>query len=88
MPNAKTQTKAAKPAKLQVNLAGAWKDVAPFDAADEFASGAILDSANCIGMQASVDLRFRIVSAMDALPEPLMHWTRDDGWKEWRNAVR
>lgn len=85
MPKAKP--KAVKPAKLQVNLAGAWKDVAPFDANDEDASGAILDSAHCIGMHATGDMKFRIVKAQDALPEVLMHWTRADGWKEWRHAA-
>ena len=85
MPKAKP--KAAKPAKLQVNLAGAWKDVARFEAADDEASGAIVHAASDIGSYAIGNVRFRIVID-DALNEVLTHWTRPDGWKEARNAKR
>ncbi|WP_343734676.1 hypothetical protein [Acidovorax sp.] len=83
--NAKSAPVSVKPAKLQVNTAGAWKDVARFDVADEAACAAVMNAARDIGFYATHDVRFRVVRD-DALNEPLMTWTKQDGWKEWRHA--
>lgn len=83
--NAKSAPVPVKPAKLQVNTAGAWKDVARFDVADEAACAAVMNAARDIGFYATHDVRFRVVRD-DALNEPLMTWTKQDGWKEWRHA--
>ncbi|WP_422847603.1 hypothetical protein ACOYR4_18480 [Acidovorax sp. M14] len=85
--NAKSAPVPVKPAKLQVNTAGAWKDVARFDVADEAACAAVMNAARDIGFYATHDVRFRVVRD-DALNEPLMTWTKQDGWKEWRHAGR
>lgn len=83
--NAKSAPVPMKPAKLQVNTAGAWKDVARFDVAEEAACAAVMNAARDIGFYATHDVRFRVVRD-DALNEPLMTWTKQDGWKEWRHA--
>ena len=83
--NAKSAPVPMKPAKLQVNTAGAWKDVARFDVADEAACAAVMNAARDIGFYATHDVRFRVVRD-DALNEPLTTWTKQDGWKEWRHA--
>lgn len=83
--NAKSAPVPAKPAKLQVNTAGAWKNVARFDVADEAACPAVMNAARDIGFHATHEVRFRVVRD-DALNEPLMTWTKQDGWKEWRHA--
>ena len=44
-------------------------------------------AARDIGFYATHDVRFRVVRD-DALNEPLMTWTKQDGWKEWRHAER
>ena len=85
--NAKSAPVPMKPAKLQVNTAGAWKDVARFDVAEEAACAAVMNAARDIGFYATHDVRFRVVRD-DALNEPLMTWTKQDGWKEWRHAER
>jgi len=82
---AKTPPEPVKPAKLQANTAGAWKDVARFDVADEEACACVMNAARDIGFHATHDVKFRVVRD-DALNEPLMTWTKQDGWKEWRHA--
>ena len=46
-----------------------------------------MNAARHIGFYATHDVRFRVVRD-DALNEPLMTWTKQDGWKEWRHAER
>ena len=83
--NAKSAPEPVKAAKLQANTAGAWKDVVRCDVADEAACTAVMNAARDIGFYATHDVRFRVVRD-DALNEPLMTWTKQDGWKEWRHA--
>lgn len=83
---AKNAPEPVKPAKLQVNTTGAWKDVVRFDVADEGASTGVMNAARDIGFFATHDVRFRVVRD-EALNEPLMTWTKQDGWKEWRHAA-
>lgn len=68
---------AAKPVKLDINRAGAWKNVLLFDAGNECDNQAILDAAAALGHAAKC--RFRITRA-DALSTPLMYWSELEGW--------
>ncbi|CAM8627493.1 hypothetical protein MCEMSHM24_02727 [Comamonadaceae bacterium] len=67
-----------KPVKLQVNTAGAWKDVVSFDAADAAAADHVMQGAAliCAGAQQA---KFRVVIA-DSLQTALSHWTLEKGW--------
>jgi hypothetical protein len=68
----------AKPVKLQVNTAGAWKDVVSFDAADAAAADHVMQGAAMVGAGAQ-KAKFRVVMA-DSLQTALTHWTLEKGW--------
>ncbi|MGA0569610.1 hypothetical protein ACO2Q9_02695 [Variovorax sp. VNK109] len=72
-----------KPAKLQVNTAGAWKDVCSFDVADATGTAIIMNAAHDIGYYANPAVGFRVVSVRDGYATPLMSWAKDNGWTEW-----
>jgi hypothetical protein len=69
-----------KPAKLQVNTSGAWKDVVRFDAADVAATDRVTDAAEALGQVGAGAITFRLVSD-EALPRVLFRWTHAAGWK-------
>ena len=76
----------AKPMTLQVNTAGAWKDVITFNGADDAVTREVMDNAHWLGIHDAGRVSFRIAAA-DPLIGMLAHWTKADGWKEWRHAA-
>ncbi|KPU91117.1 hypothetical protein APR50_17290 [Variovorax paradoxus] len=69
-----------KPAKLQVNTSGAWKDVVRFDATDVAETDRVTDAADELGQVGAGAITFRLVSD-EALPRVLFRWTHPVGWK-------
>lgn len=70
-----------KPVKLQLNNSGAWKDVTHFDALHDHVGAKVMDAANTLGTLDAHRVTYRVVTE-GALPEVLMTWNKDDGWKE------
>jgi hypothetical protein len=82
-----SQPKASKPMKLQVNTAGAWKDVITFEGCEDHVTGEVMDNAHWLGIHHDGVVSFRI-AAVDQQIGVLAHWTREKGWKECGDAVR
>jgi len=70
-----------KPVKLQINNTGAWKDVTHFDAQHDHVGDQVLEAANTLGQIDAHRVSYRLVTE-GALPEVLMSWSKDGGWKE------
>jgi hypothetical protein len=70
----------AKPVKLQINTAGAWRNVIEFDAAEVEDAGAVMFHASVIARVGSATLR--IVTA-DGMQTALCSWTADEGWRDF-----
>ena len=78
MPTAKP--KATKPMKLQVNTAGAWKDVISFDDAEDHVTEEIMEHAHYLGIHDTGVSAFRITAADPAIGV-LANWNRKGGWR-------
>lgn len=76
-------TGAAKPATLQINSRGAWRNVCDFDVADEAATSHVLDAAATLVTYSLGKASARIVKVEGGYPAPLMVWSPKDGWKPW-----
>ncbi len=77
-----TQPQERKPAMLQANVSGGWRNVCRIDCADEVAADAALEAAEKLAL-ASIDqvkLRICIDQAHPSDP-PLMTWNEKAGWK-------
>lgn len=70
-----------RPVKLQVNTSGAWRDVISFDAGKDVECAEAMSAAETLGRISGA--KFRVV-IKGALQTPLMHWTRDAGWVNWK----
>lgn len=66
--------------KLQVNTTGAWRNVFDFDCEDE---DAVLCAAAEL-FQWCKNAKLRCIIPGDTAP--LMQWTWQTGWREWRAA--
>jgi len=86
------RAKSAKPAKppaltdrivkLQVNTTGAWRNVMDFNVQDE---DVLHLAASLFALDKDRErLRLRIIAPGDTAP--LMDWTHQRGWLEWRAA--
>ena len=75
----------ARPAKLQVNTNGAWKDVVRFDAGMDVMTSEVMDAAERLGRADGGRVTFR-VAIDDALSATLYRWSREDGWKVANHA--
>lgn len=76
-----------KMVKLQVNNSGAWKDVLKFDASENHVGAEIQDAVHQMGIHDPRNISFRI-AIDDSMNEVLLVWTKAEGWKEWRHAIR
>lgn len=76
-------TSATKPATLQVNSRGAWRNVCDFDVADEAATGHVMEAAATLATYSLGKTTVRIVKVEDGYPSPLMLWSPREGWKQW-----
>lgn len=75
-----------KPAMLQINTSGAWRNVVPFDVADENSTNLIMEAAATLAAHGDGEPTVRIVSRKDGYAEPLMCWERKSGrWEPWRS---
>lgn len=69
-----------KPVTLQINTAGAWRNVVRFNAADAAATDQILDAAATIATHADGVPSIRVVVIEGGYPEPLARWSKESGW--------
>lgn len=75
----------ARVINLDVNDSGAWRRVASFDL-DEFEGGQLEHVVDVLlGMATNEKLKARLIIPGDTAP--LMTWTRQGGWEEWRAAA-
>lgn len=73
----------ARVVHLDVNDSGAWRRVSAFDL-DDFDDGALEFAAEKLLELSTVEkLRARLIMPGDTAP--LVVWSREDGWREWRN---
>lgn len=76
-------TAASKPVKLQINAAGAWRDVISFNAANDIECAEVMSAGETLGRVGKATLRVVMAnSPHPRSPEVLLRWSRDDGWKE------
>ena len=75
----------ARPAKLQVNTNGAWKDVIRFEAGMDVMVSEVMDAAERLGRTDSGRATFRVVID-DALSTVLYRWSTESGWKAVTHA--
>lgn len=68
-----------KPVKLQINTAGAWRNVIDFDASDEKAAAAVMGHAAVLAVVGRATLR---IATADGLQTALASWTLDKGWHD------
>lgn len=78
MPKAKTMS--TKPMKLQVNTAGAWKDVISFDGAEDHVTSEVMEHVHYLGIHDNGPSTFRIV-ATDPQIGVLANWSPKHGWR-------
>jgi hypothetical protein len=64
--------------KLQINTAGAWRDVVPFDDANARQFKAVLKHAPKLAELCNASLR---IVTTDGNQTVCMHWTKDKGWR-------
>lgn len=76
-----------KPAMLQINTAGSWRNVVEFDVADADAADHVMKACAALATYGYGRIRARVVKPTNGYPEPLMYWTPEAGWKRWRNAA-
>lgn len=70
---------------LEVNEAGAWKRVTSFDL-DTFEDGDLEHCAHhLLELSSNKKLKARLIAPGDTAP--LMNWTHELGWEEWRQAA-
>lgn len=79
-----TQPKADRPVKLQINTAGAWRDVITFDV--ECEDEVLYHAPNLVGCSVHPDrVSMRVIIPGDTAP--LLHWTHENGWREWASGA-
>lgn len=69
-----------RPAKLQINQSGAWRDVLRFDIDQLVNEAAFLEAADKMMRSTGSMKTMRIVSD-ESLPGRLMYWNAEHGWK-------
>lgn len=71
---------------LDVNDAGGWRRVTTFDL-DTFEDGDLeVCAEHLLQLSSNQRLKARIIP-VEALSVPLVTWTREDGWREWRHPA-
>lgn len=71
----------SKPATLQINARGSWRNVCEFDVADADATDRIMDAAAVLAVYSTDKPSMRVVKNEGGYAQPLMRWTRDGGWR-------
>ncbi|HRP19367.1 MAG TPA: hypothetical protein PK925_01960 [Alicycliphilus sp.] len=71
-----------KPAMLQINARGSWRNVCEFDVADADATDRIMDAAAVLATYSTDQPSVRVVKDVGGYAEPLMRWSQDGGWRK------
>lgn len=70
---------------LDVNDSGAWRRVTSFDL-NTFEDGDLEHCAHhLLDLSSNKKLKARLIASGDTAP--LMNWTHERGWREWRSAA-
>lgn len=73
-------TPAPRIVKLQINTAGAWRDVITFDVENE--DQVLHHAPNLVGCSPHFDkVTLRVIIPGDT--KPLLNWSHEHGWREW-----
>jgi len=77
-----SNTTPERPVKLQINTAGAWRDVITFDVQD--GDDVMHQAEQLAKWSAHADqVKMRVIMPGDTAP--LQLWTPQRGWHEWRS---
>ena len=69
-----------KPAMLQINTRGSWRNVCEFDVNDADATDRIMEAAAVLAAYSTEKPSVRVVKDEAGYAMPLMRWTQDHGW--------
>lgn len=72
----------SKPAMLQINARGSWRNVCEFDVADTDATDRVMEAAATLATYSTDKPSVRVVKDEAGYAMPLMRWTRDGGWRK------
>ena len=73
-----------KPAMLQINTAGAWRNVCEFDVADGPAMSHVMEAGATLAAYGLNSPKVRVVKMEGGYGEPLMRWCPKGGWRQER----
>lgn len=76
----------SKPAMLQINTRGSWRNVCEFDVSDGAATSHIMEAGAMLATYSIEKPKVRVVKDEGGYAAPLMMWSPDAGWKPWRSA--
>lgn len=71
----------SKPAMLQINARGSWRNVCEFDVADADATDRIMEAA-VLATYSTDKPSVRVIKDEAGYALPLMRWTQDGGWRQ------
>ena len=70
-----------KPAMLQINTAGAWRNVCEFDVADGPAMSHVMEAGVTLAAYGLNSPKVRIVLMAGGYANPLLRYDRESGWR-------
>lgn len=70
--------------KLQINTAGAWRDVITFDVENE--DQVLHHAPSLVGCSVAPD-RVSLRAIIPGDTAPLLIWTHAKGWREWKTGA-
>jgi hypothetical protein len=73
-----------KPAMLQINTAGAWRNVVEFDVANTDATDRVLEAGATLAAYGLNSPKVRIVKMEGGYAAPLLRWCPKTGWRQVR----
>ena len=71
----------SKPAMLQINTAGAWRNVCEFDVADGTATAHVMDAGAMLAIYGLNKPKVRIVKMEGGCALPLLRCCPETGWR-------
>lgn len=74
----------SKPAMLQINACGTWRNVCEFDVEDRDATDKVMEAAATLAMHSIDKPKVRVVKDDCGVTVPLMRWSPLWGWKDAR----
>ena len=70
-----------KPAMLQINTAGAWRNVCEFYVADGPAMSHVMEAGATLAAYGLNSPKVRIVQMVGGYANPLLRYDRESGWR-------